>query len=303
LGDVTDDPNWRAPSYVSPRQADEKTPISRKVTLFKERRHCAVQPVLPDVVMPGRGFHFDAHSFNGDLRLRCQIDQAQIVLEVETAVRLSLNTDSLMERLGLEKSDGIFKHVFSDLYEFSRTSGTVSLAALESDLAKTDMSETPVFEAFGIKFPDYLAGWGGTVVLMSIQIYFLIYLRDLKGRLKPDDEGWVVPWVAMDSGILARSTILVTFVVLPIASLLTLDVQMTRRMMKGYWNVWRNSEWKMEGHLASFTGWHWTVDVRLALMLVCLGISTYLAVLCWKYRPQMDERADTPEDVAVESPS
>jgi hypothetical protein len=103
----------------------------------------------------------------------------------------------------------------------------------------------------------------------------------------------------VDSGILAQATVFATIALLPFASLLILDVETTRRMMSGYWNVWDG-----KGHrLASFTGWHWTVDVRLALMFLGLSVSTYLSILCWTYRPQMDERADRSEDAVVESPS
>lgn len=108
-----------------------------------------------------------------------------------------------------------------------------------------------------------------------MQIYFLIYLRRLRGSLKPDDDGWDVPWIAMDSGILAQATVFATIAFLPFASLLTVDVATTRQMMSRHWSVWNG-----KGHLAWFTGWHWIVDVRLALMLLCLSISTHLAVLC-----------------------
>ena len=42
-----------------------------------------------------------------------------------------------------------------------------------------------------------LAIWG-TVILLGVQIYLLSFLKQLSGKLGPDDAGWDVPWVGMD---------------------------------------------------------------------------------------------------------
>ena len=57
-------------------------------------------------------------------------------------------------------------------------------------------------------------------------------------------------------------------------------IDVSLEMMRGYWNVWDGKR-----HFASLTGWHWTVDLRLASMLICLGVATYLALLWLEIPP------------------
>jgi hypothetical protein len=210
--------------------------------------------------------------------------------------KVRLTNKILAHYIGLKQEDGPFETVFRDLSEFSSTNGVESLSALESMLTRVDMSDTPVFEAFGLKFPADLATLGGIVILISVQVYLYIYLRRLQGTLKADDEGWDVAWIAMDSSRLARTLLFVTLV--PVLSLLTLEGETSSRLLRGYWSVWDG-----KGQLASIKGWHWTVDIRLLLMFVALILSSWLGALCWKYRPRLNAEADAPQDIIVESPS
>jgi hypothetical protein len=69
-----------------------------------------------------------------------------------------------------------------------------------------------VFEALGMKFPaDKVTLWG-IILILSVQLYFFVYLRQLSGRLRANDPGWDTPRVGRDtSGILAEESCLSRF--------------------------------------------------------------------------------------------
>jgi len=204
----------------------------------------------------------------------------QIQISVAAFSRMEVSIDTLSSYMGIKQ--GKFDESFRDLEEIAKANGIESLAALQDTLSKVELSDSPVFEAFGIKFPADVATIGGTIVLLSVQLYFFIYLRKLSGELKEDDEGWNVPWICMDTSAVARISSLTTIVVLPIASLIVLGMASASRLTRGYWGFPKG-----KFHLAPISGFHWIVDVKLVAMIVAIILSAYLGIIRWKYRPQM----------------
>src|SRR6202023_2887975 len=76
-----------------------------------------------------------------------------------------------------------------------------------------------IFEAFGMKFPAGRVTLWGELLLLSVQLYFFIYLRQLSGKLNADDPGWDVPWVGMDTSALGQAILFVSLVALPIGAM------------------------------------------------------------------------------------
>jgi hypothetical protein len=211
----------------------------------------------------------------------------QIPIRWTEFTETSVNTKTLATYLGL--IPGPFNQTFRDLEEVSRVNGIESLTALQDTLSKSELSDAPVFEAFGIKFPASLAAVGGTAVLLSVQLYFLVYLRKLSGTLNSDDPGWDVPWVGMDSSVPARIIVLITVIGFPVVSLAVLSGEAAIRITRGYWE---NIDGRF--HLAPISGFHWTVDLELMVMICAVLISACLGVMCWKYRPQVNGGGDSP---------
>jgi hypothetical protein len=203
-----------------------------------------------------------------------------VVLPVAEFERSEVSLNSVSSYMGIRP--GRFDESFRDLEEVVKANGVESLAALQDILSKVAVSDSPVFEAFGIKFPADVATIGGTIVLLGVQLYFFIYLRKLSGTLKEDDDGWNVPWIGMDASPVARASSWTTIVFLPIASLLVLGTASAIRLTRGYWGF-PNGKF----HLAPVSGFHWTVDVKLVAMIVAIILSAYLGSICWEYRPQM----------------
>ncbi len=127
---------------------------------------------------------------------------------------------------------GPFDTSFSDLAQEAKEK---RLEALQLEELKRIVSEdaakgSEVLELFGFKFPIGNVSLWSTVLLWCIQLYFLVYLKQLSGKLGPTDKGWDVPWIAMDQSPLARSLLLVTITFLPCMSLAFLGVRTFRQL-------------------------------------------------------------------------
>jgi len=127
-----------------------------------------------------------------------------------------------------------------------------------------------LFEVFGMKFPAGQITLWGIALVLSIEVYLFLYLRQLAEKLRPDDPGWDAPWIGMDSSGLGKSLFFITLVPLPVASLALLTVRRTTQLLSV---------------VPSNRFLHWRAEIG-ALIFAC-GMSLALALLCWKYRPRL----------------
>jgi hypothetical protein len=170
---------------------------------------------------------------------------------------------------------GEFEDTFADL---SKASDTVSDLPLQDikDFIHDDAVKGPeVFEIFGMKFPAGQATYWGIICLLSIQLYFFTYLRQLYGKLGPNDAGWDVPWIGMDSSKVAQSMFFVSLVPLPIATLVLLSYRRAHTLLSVLSSAKSLSINPRE------------TKVEVAILLLACVASLALALLCWKYRPQL----------------
>jgi hypothetical protein len=177
----------------------------------------------------------------------------------------------------LRLPEGLADYTFYDLRQIADLNGVENLDKLEEILSKSDVSESPSFEAFGVKFPADLATVAGIAVMLSMQLYFFVYLRKFSGSLKADDPGWDVPWIGMDSSTLAAGLFFTTVLIIPASALIILSAEATVRFTRGYWRP----------HLFPVSSMPWIVDLKIALITAAVLLSVYLGVLCWKYRPRV----------------
>jgi hypothetical protein len=131
-----------------------------------------------------------------------------------------------------------------------------------------------VFEAFGMKLPAGKVTLWGEILVLSVQLYFFIYLRQVAGKLRPDDPGWDVPWVSMDTSRLSKTVVFVSLVVLPVAATALLGVQA--------FLVWRKTAWPYEGWSRLL---HPSEPFALGIAVIA---SICLGILSWRYRPKVE---------------
>ncbi|WP_156941330.1 hypothetical protein [Mesorhizobium sp. LNJC405B00] len=81
--------------------------------------------------------------------------------------------------------------------------------------------DTGSSEILGIKIPNsFLRGWGATIVV-GLQVYFFLYLRQFRQRISDAPAPPNVPWSLLDNGALARAFSIVGYVLFPIAVCVT----------------------------------------------------------------------------------
>jgi hypothetical protein len=189
---------------------------------------------------------------------------------------------------------GPFIDAFYDLDRAAREYKTLKLERLDKLLSDEASKGPEVFEALGMKFPAGEITFWGVILLLSVQLYFLVYLRQLFGKLKRDDPGWDVPWIGMNFSELSNTILYVSLVILPFVASILLGWQATIRLSSGYWE--RTEQWLHPVHfLAPVWHWHYTVLLKILMLILAAIASGYLGFLSWKYRPQIAPEPELPE--------
>lgn len=170
---------------------------------------------------------------------------------------------------------GRFEHVFYDLHQAAFGIESWDLSRIRDQLAEEAGKGGDTFEALGMKFPVSQLTTCGSILVLSIQLYFLIYLRQLFGKLQADDSGWDVPWLGMDQSRLARYAFFGTMVILPMGTL---------ALIAGYSGVHvlnaAVESSSIENRLIA------TVPTLVVPVLATLA-SIVLALCSWRVRPTM----------------
>jgi hypothetical protein len=194
----------------------------------------------------------------------------------------TVTQDSLIHNV----QPGIFERSFSDLSVAAAQQMTLPLKDVLDSVHEEAAKGGEVFEAVGLKIPIRVITLGGNLVVLSIQLYFLVYLRQLCGKLKPDDPAWDVPWIAMDSSVLSKIIFYVSVVILPSLASILLGWQATARLTAEYWE--RTELWFRPIHfLKGPRQWDHAALLEITFLTLAAIASGYLGLLSWKYRPQV----------------
>lgn len=175
---------------------------------------------------------------------------------------------------------GDFGEVFSDLSRASEGGwGDLELETLRGFIHDEASKGPEVFEAFGMKFPSAEVTLWGIILLLSIQLYLLLYLRQLSGKLDPADAAWQVPWIGMNPSGMARCTFFVTVVPLPVLAVMFLIV---RRALA---SLGPRRDLGLPHDLLTILQTSWPPKLFMILSLFVCFCSLVLAAYTWRYRP------------------
>lgn len=170
---------------------------------------------------------------------------------------------------------GAFDTSFPDLAQAAHDLATLELDDIEKFIAGEAAKGTEVFEAFGMKFPAGQITLWGIIVLLGVQLYFFVYLKQLSGKLGPTDAGWDVPWIGMTTAPLAQVIYFITVLFLPLMA----TVLLGRHTISHF------------GKPIIPNGW----VIAEVLGLIGALISTLiLGGLSWKYRPKLQPTVELP---------
>jgi len=156
---------------------------------------------------------------------------------------------------------GPFGDTFRDLSIAGRDSESIPLEKLEGQLEEKLARGGDAFEVFGLRLPGDQVTSFGILVLLCAQLYLLLYLRQLRGKLATADDGWNVPWMALEGSWLGQSMYAFSLILAP-AAICLLQYGPLHRAFD------------------SRRGWLlWIVFFLSALLSIALAIE------CWLHRP------------------
>jgi hypothetical protein len=181
---------------------------------------------------------------------------------------------------------GRFEDSFAALAEEAGGLEPEDLEQVEKVIGERLANRLEEFDAFGMKFPiDQVTGWG-TIIVLSVQLYFLLYLKQLSGKLRPDDPAWDTPWICMNQSRLAQSVCFVTIVLLPIIALCLLGAKGSLRLTTGYWDA------ESSHLLVSFRDWDWAIKSKVTAYVLSTILGAALGIASWVSRPRLSVEAD-----------
>jgi hypothetical protein len=207
-----------------------------------------------------------------------------IELDVEVAgyFQYSVSQADVIKRLPPGTSAGDFGTSFPDLYE--ATKGVLESSELEDVLKHlyADSGSSEVFEVFGLKIPAGQVASFGTVVILCVQLYLLLYLRGLKKPLEPSDAAWDVGWFAANEAPFPRSIFFVTVLILPVTTVILLAIHTMNQRLKQtsfHWN------WRFVASNQFLAFMHEFPAVPFIILGCCLTL--ILGYLNWSNRPRI----------------
>jgi hypothetical protein len=177
---------------------------------------------------------------------------------------------------------GEFDQAFVDLSRATAGMTDLELADIKEIVHDDAVKGPEVFEIFGMKFPAGQVTFWGIVLLLCVQLYFLTYLRQLSGKLRAEDPGWDVPWIAMDQSSVAQSLFFFTLIPLPLAALALLA---GRRISFILYSSTLGVHARLVSQLHSLS----RLDkLEIAILIYVFLSSCFLAISRWRYRPRLD---------------
>jgi len=203
------------------------------------------------------------------------------MVEVVSAASMTIDQDTVLRLVGDDQhwANGSFDRVFPDLVQEAVGLGDYKLEEIEQILQERRNKSADEFEAFGMKFPTAQIVLWGFVLLLGVQLYLFIYLRQLFGKIEKTDAAWDVPWIRMNQSRLAQAMTFATFVVLPLWAVYSLDHR--------FWQVLSGSLPDDVGfNISSMKGLGWSAALRITIT-GCVSLwSVLLGWKSWRLRPR-----------------
>ncbi len=192
--------------------------IKEKLPADYQRYPCAYQGVVREP--PPRS---PRGNWRDSTRASMTRDIGSVLLPVEQLGRVPVDLQkgfiehAQVKGLAVKWRTGQFKESFRDLDELTQNYQEISFAKIEKILEGEAARSGERLEILGIKLPvNALRSWG-VVIVLAIQLYFFLHIREFKNRLSVDNEAWGVAWVALYPGILEGLVFLLSALFLPIA--------------------------------------------------------------------------------------
>ncbi|MBS0417716.1 MAG: hypothetical protein JSR66_08380 [Proteobacteria bacterium] len=146
------------------------------------------------------------------------------------SVRLN---ESAFQRIFPDWRTGPFDSAFRELAVASRDNETISITDALHRMVDSQSKGEQTVEAMGLKIPaPELTRWG-VILIVCVQIYFWLHLRQFSRRIKSHSPGLGVAWIGVYGSTLAMVTTLLSACLLPAATLTIL----LRRILYEFFSI------------------------------------------------------------------
>jgi hypothetical protein len=180
-----------------------------------------------------------------------------------------------------------FDSCFPDLVKATKGLETLSLSDLRSHLIQQLEKGDSVFEAFGLKIPVAQLTFWGIVVVLSVQLYFLLHLREFHAKIRPRDTGWDVPWIGVYPSVLSRAVYFTTTTVMPVVAVALLAYRATVSRVQAFVHA---NRWDIRS----------LIVLEIALLVFSAVMSALLSWVAWKHSPTLVDRGVAKAAAAAE---
>jgi hypothetical protein len=120
---------------------------------------------------------------------------------------------------------GAYIDSFRQLYAITKNYEDLPIKQIVQIIADEEKRTGDSFEALGIKFPAENTTRWGVFLIVGIQIYLWIHLRELSPKIGDEDPGWDVAWIGVYQSLWARGAMFVSLCVLPCAAALAMGIR------------------------------------------------------------------------------
>jgi hypothetical protein len=154
-------------------------------------------------------------------------DPGRILLPVRDAKQIHFDGQNVLIQLSSKwkaKHGLSFKDAFRDLAAVDGTFEDASIESVERILDGEAKTQTETFETFGLKIPGEIAVRFGALLVLAVQLYLWIHLREVGLRMKQNTD-LDIAWIGTYSSKAARILFYVTVTVLPLITLVVLGLR------------------------------------------------------------------------------
>jgi hypothetical protein len=154
--------------------------------------------------------------FGGPLSYMCREGRiaTDLFLDVVGYSAYSVSQQSIASRF-LGVRPGPFASSFIDLSIAGHEYANLPMEDIKGFLHDEAAKGPEVFEIFGMKLPAARVTLWGVLLVLSVQLYFFAYVRQLSEKLRANDPGWDVPWIGTDTSRLGKTLLFCSLLVLP----------------------------------------------------------------------------------------
>jgi hypothetical protein len=121
---------------------------------------------------------------------------------------------------------GSFEYTFPELNRLTADYQDLSLDKIQAILRTQKLTSVESIEVIGIKLAVEAVRSGGALLILGVQLYFLLHLREFVRRISPESEAREAAWIGLYPGTLAVAAFWFSAFILPSIAVLVLFLPM-----------------------------------------------------------------------------